>query len=46
MAEYLGKACGDLTEVALDNDDDEDNEVVEISTGEALTTLDRLVNLI
>ena len=52
MPEYLRKECGDLNEVASDNhddkiDDDEnskDVEVVEISTGEALTILDRLVN--
>ena len=57
MAEYLRKECGDQNEVASDNDDDKDDddddddanskdvEVVEISTGEALTMLDRLVNL-
>ena len=54
MAEYLRKECGDLYEVASDNDDGKDDdddannkdlEVVEISTGEALTMLDRLVNL-
>ena len=53
MAEYLRKECGDLNEVASDNDDDNgdddangrDVEVVEISTGEAMTMLDRLVNL-
>ena len=53
MARYLRKDCGDLNEVASDNDDDNDDddanskdvEVVEISTGEALTMLDRLVNL-
>ena len=56
MAEYLRKEYGDLNEVASDNDDDKDDdddddanskddEVVEISTGEALTMLDRLVNL-
>ena len=51
-AEYLKKECGDLNEVAsLSEDDDNDDanskdvEVVEISTGEALTMLDRLVNL-
>ena len=53
--EYLRKECGDLNEVASDNDDDKhdddddanskDVEVVEIGTGEALTMLDRLVNL-
>ena len=32
--------------MASDNDDDKDNvEVAEIGTGEALTMLDRLVNL-
>ena len=54
MDKYLRKACGDLNEVASDNGvdkDDDDNgnskdvEVVEINTGEALTILDRLVNL-
>ena len=54
MAKYLRKECGDLNEVASDNDDDKDDdndanskgaEVVEISTGEALTMFDRLVNL-
>ena len=53
VAEYLRKECGDLNEVASDNDDDKDDddsngkdvEVVEIGTGEALTMLDRLVNL-
>ena len=52
MAEYLRKECVDLTEVASDNDDrysddanSKDVEVVEISTGETLTMLDRLVNL-
>ena len=53
MAEYLRKKCGDLYEVVSDNDDDKDDddanskevEVVEISRGEALTMLDRLVNL-
>ena len=54
MAEYLRKECGDLNEVASDNDDDKDGEddviskdveVVEIGTGEALTMLDRLVKL-
>ena len=53
--ECLRKGCGDLNEVASDNDDDKydvdddanskDVEVVEIGTGEALTMLDRLVNL-
>ena len=53
VAEYLRKKSGDLNEVASDNDVDKDNdddankdfEVVEISTGEVLTMLDRLVNL-
>ena len=58
MAEYLRKECGDLNEIASDNDDDKDDdddddddsngkdvEVAEISTGEALTMLDRSVNL-
>ena len=55
MAEYLRKECVDLNEVVSDNDDDKCNddvdanskdfEVVEIGTGEALTMLDRLVNL-
>ena len=53
VAEYLRKEYGDLNKVASDNndhnDDDDANskdvEVVEISTGEALKMLDRLVNL-
>ena len=54
MGEYLRKAWGDLNEVASDHDGDRDNdddakskdiEVVEISTDEALTMIDRLVNL-
>ena len=53
MAKYLRKACVDLNEVASDNDDDKDDddgnskdaEVFEIGTGEALTMLDRFVNL-
>ena len=53
MAKYLRKECGDLNEVASDNDDERDEdhgngkdaEVVEIGTGEALAMLDRLVNL-
>ena len=53
MAQYLRKECHDLHEVASDNDDDNDDddgnskdaEVVEISIGEALKMLDRLVNL-
>ena len=53
--EYLRKECGDLNEVASDNDDEKDDGddnatskdvvVVEISTGKALKMLDRLVNL-
>ena len=52
MAKYLRKEYGDL--VASGNDDDKgdddganskDVEVVKIGTGEALTILDRLVNL-
>ena len=56
MAEYLRKGCGDLNEVASDNDDVKDDdddddanskdvEVVKISIGEILAILDRLVNL-
>ena len=57
MTEYLRKECGDLNEVASDNDvkddgdDDDDDanskdvEVVEIGAGEILTMLDRLVKL-
>ena len=53
VAEYLRKECGDLNEVASDDDDKDDDddannkdvEVVEISTGEALTMLNGLVNL-
>ena len=53
VAEYLRKKCGDLNEVASDNDDDKgdgdanskDIEVVEFGKGEALTMLDNLVNL-
>ena len=53
MAEYLRKECDDLNEVASDNDDDNDDDeanskdvqVVEISTGDALSMLNRLVNL-
>ena len=55
MAKYLRKECSDLNEVASDNDDDKDDDdddvnskdadVVEIGTDEALTMLDRLVNL-
>ena len=55
--EYLIEECGDQNEVAWDNNDVKDNdddyddadskdvEVVEISTGEILAMLDRLVNL-
>ena len=57
MAEYLRKECGDLNEVASDNDDVKDDdddyddtsskdvEVVEIGIGETLTMFDKLVNL-
>ena len=55
MAEYLRKGCGDLNEVASDNDDDKydvdddanskDVEVVEIGTGETLAIFDRLVDV-
>ena len=55
MAEYLRKECGDLNEVASDNDDVKDDddddanskdvEVAEIGTGKTLTMLDRWVNL-
>ena len=52
MTKYLRKECGDLNEMASDNDDDKyddgddhDDEVVEPGTGEALTRLDRLINL-
>ena len=54
MAECLRKECGDLNEVASDNDDFKDDdddgnskevEVVEIGRGETLIMLDRLVNL-
>ena len=53
MAKYLRKKCGDLNEVASDNDDDKgdgdanskDIEVVEFGKGEALTMLDSLINL-
>ena len=53
-AKYFRIECGDLNEVASDNDDDKnddfdanskDVEVVEIGTSEALTMLERLVNL-
>ena len=54
VTKYFRKECGDLDEVTSDNDDDKDDdydsnskdvEVVKIGTGEALTMLDRLVNL-
>ena len=54
MAEYYRKECGDLNEVASENDGDKDDdddanskdvEVLEISTDDALTILDWLVNL-
>ena len=45
VTKYLRKECSDLNEMASDNDDVKDHvEVVEISTGETLTMLDRLVN--
>ena len=57
VTEYIRKECGDLNELASDNDDEkydddddddansEEAEFFEIGTGEALTMLDRLVNL-
>ena len=55
LAEYLRKECGDLNEVASDNDDVKDDddddddrkdaEVIEIDTGKTITMLDRLVSL-
>ena len=55
MAEYLRKECGDLNEVALDNDDvkddddddddDDNSKDVEVVEISTLTMLDRLVNL-
>ena len=54
MGEYPRKEFGDLNEVVSDNDDDKDDDedvntedvqVIEISTGEALKMLGRLVNL-
>ena len=54
VAKYLRKEHVDLNEVASDNDDDKDDDdyvnnknvyVVEIGTGDALTMLERLVNL-
>ena len=54
LAKYIRKQCGGPTGLASDGDDDDDDdddanskdvEVVEIGAGEALTMLDRLVNL-
>ena len=54
VAKYLRKGCGDLTEVASENDDVKDDDddanskdvkVVKIRRGEIITILDRLVNL-
>ena len=55
MAEYLIKGCGDLTDIASDNDDvkgdDDDDanskdvEVVKIGISEIITILDRLASL-
>ena len=55
MSEYFRKGCGDLIEVASDNDvkdDDDDDDanskdvaVIKIGIGEIITILDRLVNL-
>ena len=55
VAQYLRKECGDINEVASDNDDVKDDddddanskdfEVVKIGKGETLAMLDRLVNL-
>ena len=57
MAEYLRNECTYLNEVVSDNDDEKDDdhddddgnskdvEVIEISTAESLTMLDRSVNL-
>ena len=55
VAQYLRKECGDLNEVASDNDDVKDDddddanskdvEVVKIGKGETLAMLGRLVNL-
>ena len=46
VTKYLRKECSDLNEVALDKDDanNKDVKVVEISAGEVLRMLDRLVN--
>ena len=53
VAGYLRKEWGNLTEVTSDNDEGDDDDVnskydqvVEIGKAEALTTLDKLVNLI
>ena len=54
MAKYLRKECVNPNEVASGNDDDKDDgdnanskyaKIAEIDTGEALTMVDRLVNL-
>ena len=56
MAEDIRKGCGDLIEVASDNDDGKDDdddddanskdvEVVKVGIGETITILDMLVNL-
>ena len=56
MAEYLIKGCGDLIDIASDNDDvkgddDDDDanskdvEVVKIGISEIITILDRLASL-
>ena len=54
VVEYLRKEYGDLNEAVSENDDEKDDdddtdskdvEVFETDTGEALTMLDRLVNL-
>ena len=54
VAKYLRKECGDINEVAADNDDDKDDnddanskdvKVAEIGTSETLTMLYRLVDL-
>ena len=53
VAGYLRKEWGNLNEVTSDNDEGDDDDVnskddqvVEIGKAEALTTLDKLVNLI
>ena len=54
LVKYIRKECGGPTGLASDDDDDDDDdddtnsadvEAVEIGAGEALTMLDRLVNL-